>query len=47
VAPLPRPAPTAFSYWLVHLPEAAGSPGLAAFRSWLVAEAGAFREGRR
>lgn len=42
----PAASPTVFSYWLVWRPEAAGASPLAAFRAWLVEEAGAFVAGR-
>ena len=35
----PEAAPTAFSYWLVCLPERHGAPRVAAFARWLKAEA--------
>jgi len=40
VAPFPPPVPTNFSYWLVTLPETADTPRIAAFRAWLLDEAG-------
>jgi LysR family transcriptional regulator, glycine cleavage system transcriptional activator len=41
VCPLPLTAPTAFSYYLLGLPETAERPKIALFRSLLVAEAAA------
>lgn len=39
VCPLPLAAPTAFSYYLLALPEAAAQPKIVRFREWLQAEA--------
>jgi LysR family glycine cleavage system transcriptional activator len=39
VRPLPLNAPTAFSYYLLALPEAAALPKIVRFREWLQAEA--------
>lgn len=47
VAAWPVAAPTAFSYWLVCLPEMSTKPGVAAFRSWLRDEMDAFNEGNQ
>lgn len=44
VAAWPVAAPTAFSYWLVCLPEATTTPSLAAFRAWLVDEVRPFTQ---
>jgi len=41
VCPLPLSAPTAFSYHLLALPEAAALPKIVRFREWLQAEAAA------
>jgi LysR family transcriptional regulator, glycine cleavage system transcriptional activator len=41
VCPLPLSAPTAFSYYLLVLPEAALQPKILRFREWLQAEAAA------
>jgi LysR family transcriptional regulator, glycine cleavage system transcriptional activator len=41
VCPLPLTAPTAFSYHLLALPEAAALPKIVRFREWLQAEAAA------
>jgi len=41
VCPLPLSAPTAFSYHLLALPEAAAMPKIVRFREWLQAEAAA------
>jgi LysR family transcriptional regulator, glycine cleavage system transcriptional activator len=41
VCPLPLTAPTAFSYYLLALPEAAALPKIVRFREWLQAEAAA------
>lgn len=41
VCPLPLSAPTAFSYYLLVLPEAAAQPKIVRFREWLQAEAAA------
>jgi LysR family glycine cleavage system transcriptional activator len=43
VSPLPVPAPTAFSYWSVSLPENAATPAIEAFRSWLLEEIESFK----
>jgi LysR family transcriptional regulator, glycine cleavage system transcriptional activator len=40
VAPFPPPVTTNFSYWLVTLPETADTPRIAAFRAWLLDDAG-------
>ena len=41
ICPLPLTAPTAFSYHLLALPEAAAMPKIVRFREWLQAEAAA------
>ena len=41
ICPLQLSAPTAFAYYLLALPEAAGSAKIMAFRAWLQAEAAA------
>jgi LysR family glycine cleavage system transcriptional activator len=43
VCPLPLSAPTAFSYYLLVLPEAAAQPKIVRFREWLQAEAATTR----
>jgi LysR family glycine cleavage system transcriptional activator len=50
VAPLRLTAPTAFSYWLVSLPEGACAARVLAFRAWVLEEVQAFlavADGRR
>jgi LysR family glycine cleavage system transcriptional activator len=42
----PEAAPTAFSYWLVCLPERHGAPRMAAFAHWLKDEAATFSTAR-
>jgi len=39
ISPLPLPAPTAFSYYLLGLPEQADRPKIATFRELLIGEA--------